>query len=71
MIPPKILIRIVSTLGCEVRISNAVLTCSTLAPPPTSKKLAGYPPLILMISMVAIARPAPLTIHPIFPSRAT
>lgn len=43
MIPPKILIKMVFTLGWLLRISKAVFTCSTLAPPPTSKKLAGSP----------------------------
>jgi hypothetical protein len=38
-----------------------------VAPPPQSRKLAGSPPLSLMMSMVAIARPAPLTKHPIDP----
>jgi len=33
------------TLGCPDKISNAVLTCSVLAPPPTSRKFAGLPPL--------------------------
>jgi hypothetical protein len=41
---------------------------SGVAPPPTSKKLAGVPPFSLMMSMVAMARPAPLTRHPISPS---
>jgi len=71
IIPPKILIKIVLTFGWEFNISNAVLTCYTLAPPPTSKKFAGYPPFNWMISIVAIANPAPLTIHPILPSKAT
>jgi hypothetical protein len=43
--------------------------CSSDAFPPTSKKLAGVPPCNLMMSMVAMARPAPFTIHPMFPSR--
>ena len=38
--------------------------------PPTSRKLAGSAPCSLMMSMVAIARPAPLTRQPIVPSRA-
>lgn len=38
------------------------------APPPTSRKLAGLPPLRLRTSMVAMASPAPLTRHPIEPS---
>ena len=33
-----------------------------------ARKLAGSPPLILIISIVAIARPAPLTIQPTLPS---
>ncbi len=39
--------------------------------PPTSRKLAGLPPASLMPSMVAMARPAPLTMQPISPSRLT
>ena len=38
--------------------------------PPTSRKLAGMPPWSLMMSMVAIAKPAPLTRQPMLPSRA-
>ena len=45
--------------------SGAVASCqptwSSLALPPTSRKLAGEPPRSLMMSMVAMARPAPLT----------
>lgn len=36
--------------------------------PPTSRKLAGLPPCKARTSMVAIAKPAPLTKHPILPS---
>lgn len=36
--------------------------------PPTSKKLAGLPPWRDRTSMVAMARPAPLTRHPTLPS---
>jgi hypothetical protein len=68
IIPPKMFTKIALTAGSDVIISNAALICSTLAPPPTSKKLAGDPPFREMISMVDIARPAPLTIQPIFPS---
>src|SRR5271167_2970684 len=68
MIPPKMLTRIPSTLG-SLRISlNAVDTRSFVAPPPTSRKFAGFPPCNLMMSIVAIARPAPLTMQPILPS---
>ena len=34
------------------------------------KKLAGLPPCSLIMSMVAIAKPAPLTMQPISPSKA-
>ena len=47
---------------------NAFFTCSALAPPPTSRKFAGLPPAYLMMSMVAIARPAPFTMQPTVPS---
>ena len=50
IIPPNILINIVLTLGCEFNISNAILTYSTLAPPPTSKKLAGSPLYLKIIN---------------------
>src|SRR5215467_10314005 len=36
------------------RISNACVTCSSLAPPPTSRKFAGIPPANWMMSMVAM-----------------
>src|SRR5439155_629722 len=65
--PPKMLIRTAFTLGSESRILNADATCSEVAPPPTSRKLAGSPPTNLMMSMVAIARPAPFTMHPTVP----
>ena len=45
------------TLLSDIRIRNAFLICSALAPPPTSRKLAGSPPASLMMSIVAIARP--------------
>ena len=50
-------------LTCESELISlkAVVTASTVAPPPTSRKLAGAPPCSLIMSMVAIARPAPLT----------
>src|SRR5271163_1050561 len=52
----------------DKRISKACATCSAYAPPPTSKKLAGIPPAYLMMSIVAIARPAPFTMQPTLPS---
>jgi len=68
MIPPKMLTSIPSTLG-SLRISlNAVVTRSLVAPPPTSRKFAGLLPCSLMMSIVAIAKPAPLTMQPMLPS---
>jgi hypothetical protein len=39
-----------------------------VAPPPTSRKFAGDPPKCLMMSMVAMASPAPFTMQPMLPS---
>ena len=47
------------------------LTRSGEAPPPMSRKFAGSPPASLIMSSVAIARPAPLTMQPMSPSRPT
>ncbi|EDZ71910.1 hypothetical protein AWRI1631_74630 [Saccharomyces cerevisiae AWRI1631] len=44
---------------------------SGVAPPPQSKKFAGSPPFNLMTSIVAIAKPAPLTKHPMLPFNLT
>jgi len=44
--------------------TEGVLDLVALAPPPTSRKFAGLPPAYLMISMVAMARPAPFTMQP-------
>src|SRR5579859_3426320 len=66
--PPKMLMKTARTLGSVMRIRKAFFTCSAEAPPPTSRKLAGEPPAYLMMSMVAIARPAPLTIQATVPS---
>lgn len=44
MIPPKIFTRMAWTLGSAVIILNASLTADAVAPPPTSRKLAGEPP---------------------------
>ena len=67
--PPKMLTKIAFTLSLDRISLNASVTRSLLAPPPTSRKLAGEPPLFEMTSIVAIARPAPLTMQPIVPSR--
>ena len=68
IIPPKILTRIPLTFLSDKIILNASETFSFEAPPPTSRKLAGLDPYSFIISIVAIAKPAPLTIHPISPS---
>ena len=76
---PKMLTKTAVTLGSLVINLKASSMALAVAPPPQSairyfhlgkipRKLAGSPPLSLMISMVAIARPAPLTRHPIDPS---
>src|SRR5262249_35318643 len=44
MIPPKIFTRMAFTFLSAVRILNASVTCSSVAPPPTSRKFAGSPP---------------------------
>ena len=41
---------------------NALNTCSSFTPPPTSRKLAGSPLCSLIMSIVAMAKPAPLTV---------
>src|SRR5215469_5021688 len=66
--PPKILISTAFTPESESRMRNAFLICSAFAPPPTSRKFAGLPPANFTISMVAIARPAPFTMHAMLPS---
>ncbi|EDP66521.1 malate dehydrogenase [alpha proteobacterium BAL199] len=71
MIPPKMLTRMPSTFLSDRMILNAAVTRSLVAPPPTSRKFAGSPPTSLMMSMVAMARPAPLTMQPMLPSSLT
>jgi hypothetical protein len=66
--PPKMLISTAFTLESASRMRNAFFTWSALAPPPTSRKLAGLPPANWMMSMVAMARPAPFTMQPTVPS---
>lgn len=53
--------RCVLTFLSEVMSLKASVTWWAVAPPPTSRKLAGVPPWSLMMSMVAMARPAPFT----------
>ena len=69
MMPPKMFTRSALTFLSAVRILNASTTCCSDAFPPTSRKFAGDAPCREMMSMVAIARPAPFTMHPMFPSR--
>ena len=71
MMPPKMLTSTAFTFLSESRMRKASVTCSVLAPPPTSRKLAGSPPWSLMRSIVLIARPAPLTRQPMLPSSWT
>ena len=66
--PPKMLMSTARTWASDNRMRNALRIWSALAPPPTSRKLAGSPPDSLMMSIVAIARPAPLTMQPMSPS---
>src|SRR5574341_466335 len=66
--PPNTLMNTARTLASEERIRNAFSICSGEAPPPTSRKFAGSPPASLMMSIVAIARPAPFTMQPTLPS---
>ena len=68
MMPPKMLTKMPRTFGSAVMILNAAVTRSSVALPPTSRKFAGWPPKCLMVSIVAIARPAPLTMQPMLPS---
>ena len=70
-IPPKILMRMAFTLGSCMMILNPASTVCALAVPPTSRKLAGSPPLSLIMSMVAMAKPAPFTMQPTLPSSFT
>ena len=67
-IPPKMLMKTAFTLASLMRIRKAFFTCSAEAPPPTSRKFAGEPPEYLMMSIVAMARPAPLTMQATLPS---
>ena len=61
--PPNTLMNTAFTAGSDDRIRNAFSICSGEAPPPTSRKLAGSPPASLTMSIVAMARPAPLTMQ--------
>ena len=67
MMPPKILTRMPLTAGFFSISLNASVTFCAVAPPPTSRKLAGSAPNNLIASMVAIASPAPFTRQPMLP----
>src|SRR5262245_34515526 len=69
MMPPKIFIKTPRTLASERMILKAWATLSLVAPPPTSRKLAGSPQQSLIISIVAMANPAPLAMQPMLPSK--
>src|SRR4029077_7411912 len=69
IMPPKILIKTPRTRSSERMSLKAWPTLSLVAPPPTSRKLAGSPPQSLIISIVAMAKPAPFTMQSILPSR--
>ena len=71
LMPAKILTRIALTFESDSTRLKAVCTRSGEAPPPTSRKFAGSPPAYLIMSMVAMARPAPLMMQPMSPSRPT
>src|SRR5712692_3265937 len=66
--PPKMLMKTAFTFASLTRILNAFFTCSADAPPPTSRKFAGELPASLIMSIVAMARPAPFTMQPTLPS---
>ena len=71
LMPAKMFTRMALTLLSESTSSNALATRSGEAPPPTSRKLAGSPPAYLIVSIVAIASPAPLMMQPMSPSKPT
>ena len=70
-IPPKIFTRTTFTSGSANINLKALETLSCVAVPPTSRKFAGDPPKYLIVSIVPMAKPAPLTMQPIFPSKET
>jgi hypothetical protein len=59
--------KIAFTSLSSFKILRASVNYWPSAEPPTSRKLAGEPPYIFIISIVDIARPAPLTKQPILP----
>src|SRR6202140_3988485 len=69
--PPKMFTSTARTRELDRISSNAAVTRSLVAPPPTSRKFAGRPWCSLIRSMVAIASPAPFTMQAMSPSRDT
>src|SRR5579859_1743571 len=67
MMPPNMLTRIPLTAGFFSISLNASVTFCVVAPPPTSRKFAGSAPNSLMVSIVAMASPAPFTKQPMLP----
>jgi len=64
--PPKILIRTAFTLY-RLADFECMRHCSELAPP-RHLESCRHPPAYLMMSIVAIASPAPFTMQPTLPS---
>ncbi len=71
VMPPKILIKTTSTRWSDKTRLRAAAILSEEAPPPTSRKFAGFPPYSIIASNVAITKPAPFPITPMFPSSLT
>src|SRR6202140_2714284 len=69
--PPKMFTSTARTRELDRISSNAAVTRSLVAPPPTSRKFPGRPWCSLIRSMVAIASPAPFTMQAMSPSRDT
>ncbi|KAF4529562.1 hypothetical protein B566_EDAN017918 [Ephemera danica] len=63
MMPPKMFTRMPFTLLLASMILKASVTFSAVAPPPTSRKLAGSPPNSLMVSMATMYAVRPWTIR--------
>ena len=66
-IPANRFTKIISTSGSLTMILNACSIRSRSAEPPISRKFAGSAPAHFVISIVAIASPAPFTMHPTRP----
>ena len=76
VMPPKTLTNTLSTCGSEMMISRPFAITSAHAPPPMSRKLAGFTPpnsspAYATTSSVDMTRPAPLPMMPTEPSSLT